>query len=132
MYAKDCLLIVNIETAVTGKWTISSSHTFLLYYETGRSYIAHERSSYLSSRRLFGAGIFCASPYSFWENNVATKCYITAVSSYLCILDHFQLQPHKVFILLSRRGTTEHSSTRPRFSTHNLLIVFECMYIDCK
>jgi hypothetical protein len=45
---------------------------------------------------------------------------------------NFSRQPHKVFTLLSRRGATEHSSTRPRFSTHNLLIVFECMYTDCK
>jgi hypothetical protein len=36
------------------------------------------------------------------------------------------------FTLLSQRGATEHSSTRPRFSTHNLLIVFKCMYTDCK
>jgi hypothetical protein len=32
---------------------------------------------------------------------------------------------HVIKTLLSRRGATEHSSTRPRFSTHNLLIVFE-------
>jgi hypothetical protein len=34
--------------------------------------------------------------------------------------------------ILSWRGATEHSSTRPCFSTHHLLIVFECMYTDCK
>jgi hypothetical protein len=43
-----------------------------------------------------------------------------------------ELQPHKVFTLFSRRDITEHSSTLPRFSTHKLLIVFECMYIGCK
>jgi hypothetical protein len=44
------------------------------------------------------------------------------------------IQPHKVFTLLSRRGATEHSSTRPRFSTHNLLIVFKyvCIHIANK
>jgi hypothetical protein len=42
-------------------------------------------------------------------------------------------QPHKVFTLLSRRGATENSSTRPRFSTHNLLIVFNvCIQIANK
>jgi hypothetical protein len=43
------------------------------------------------------------------------------------------LQPHKVFTLLSRRGATEHSSTRPRFSTHHLLIVINvCIQIANK
>jgi hypothetical protein len=39
----------------------------------------------------------------------------------------------KIIVLLSRRGATEHSSTRPRFSTHNLMIVFNvCIQIANK
>jgi hypothetical protein len=41
--------------------------------------------------------------------------------SLVCTL--FSRQPHKVFTLLSRRGATEHSSTRPRFPTRHLLNV---------
>jgi hypothetical protein len=50
------------------------------------------------------------------------SCSLTLYFSLVCNL--FSRQPHKVFTLLSRRGATEHSSNRPRFSTHNLLIVF--------
>jgi hypothetical protein len=44
----------------------------------------------------------------------------------------FSRQPHKVFTLLSRRGATEHSSTRPRFPTHHLLNVSKRISTDCK